>query len=245
MPTAIRALREHLRPATLTVVPVTSGTVGNEMQQASLLGVDAILALWAPGAPPRARRSPSVACRAAGEAVREKASPCDAAAADRCVGAMAGLLGIECGDAVGAPLEFLPADGSPAPSTPLPPEGGRASSPPSGRSGLASDLRADGQLQYVNERNAFRLQRGQWTDDGAMSLCLADSLIARGGYHGGDCRTRYHLWWHFGYNNAFRFDDAPGRRSVGLGGNISKSLDETMRFSGHPADDVPWRFSNT
>jgi len=238
MPTAIRALRERLRPATLTVVPVTPvtlATVGNEMQQASLL-MDAILALWAPGEPPH--EAFPVACRAAAEAVRERIA--GDAAADRSVGAMAGLC---IGDAVGAPLEFLPADGSPAPSTPLPREGGRGPSRRASRACLAAEPSADGRLQYANERNAFHLHRGQWTDDGAMSLCLADSLIARGGYHGGDCRTRYHLWWHFGYNNAFRFDDTPGRRSVGLGGNIAKSLDDTMRFSGRSADDVPWRFA--
>src|SRR5262249_901836 len=162
----------------------------------------------------------AVACSAAADAVRESiaADP----AADRCVGAMAGLC---IGDAVGAPLEFLPADSS---APPFRPDGAR-------RSWLAADLRADGQPQYTAQRNAFQLYRGQWTDDCAMSLCLADSLIARGSYHGGDCRTRYHLWWHFGYNNAFRFDDTVGRRSVGLGGNISRSLDEVLRFSGREA----------
>lgn len=227
MVTAIRALRERLHPPTLTVVPVTSGTVGNEMQRASLL-MNAIMALWAPGMEPR--EAFAVACAAADDAVRESIAA--DAAADRCVGAMAGLC---IGDAVGAPLEFIPADSS---MPPFPSDGER-------RSWLAADPSADGQLHYVNECNAFRLYRGQWTDDCAMSLCLADSLIARGTYHGGDCRTRYHLWWHFGYNNAFRFDDTAGRRSVGLGGNIANSLVETRRFSGHKPDEVPGRFSAT
>src|SRR5262249_43781949 len=132
--------------------------------------------------------------------------------------------GLCIGDAVGAPLEFIPA-------------GGERSS------WLAADLREGGELQYVDERNSFCLERGQWTDDGSMALCLADSLISRGTYHGGGCRTRYHLWWHLGYNNAFRFDDTAGRTSVGLGGNIAKSLDETMRFAGRSADEVPGRFT--
>jgi ADP-ribosyl-[dinitrogen reductase] hydrolase len=225
MTTAIRALRERLHPPALRVVPVTSSTAGNEMQHASLL-MDAIMALWAPDAPPS--EGFSLACSAADDAVRESiaADP----AADRCVGAMAGLC---IGDAVGAPLEFIPADSSAPPFA----RGGKR------RSWLAADLGTDGRLQYESEHNKFRLLRGQWTDDCSMSLCLADSLLARGTYHGGDCRTRYHLWWHFGYNNAFRFDDTAGRHSVGLGGNISRSLEETMSFSGGAADDVPGRFT--
>jgi hypothetical protein len=38
------------------------------------------------------------------------------------------------------------------------------------------------------------------------------------------------LWWFFGYNNAFRFDDERAYKgSVGLGGNISMSLSEFQR----------------
>ena len=31
----------------------------------------------------------------------------------------------------------------------------------------------------------FRLAPGQWTDDTSMALCLAESLLARGGFDGG------------------------------------------------------------
>ena len=72
----------------------------------------------------------------------------------------------------------------------------------------------------------FRLKPGQWTDDAAMGLCLADSLLMNNGEllpH--DLMHRFLAWWYLGYNNAFRFDKERDRRdSVGLGGNISLSL---------------------
>jgi ADP-ribosylglycohydrolase len=52
---------------------------------------------------------------------------------------------------------------------------------------------------------------------------MADSLIMRQGYDGSDMRVRFWCWWNRGYNNAFRKDDTRSS-SVGLGGNISKSL---------------------
>ena len=61
-----------------------------------------------------------------------------------------------------------------------------------------------------NERNSFGLQRGQWTDDAAMGLCLSDSLIYNNGQlNGSDLRSRFHTWWHHGYCNAFR-NEVPG-----------------------------------
>ncbi len=52
----------------------------------------------------------------------------------------------------------------------------------------------------------FELKPGEWTDDTAMALCLADSLIARQG-----SIDRRHLlamfvnWWRYGYNSATGF----------------------------------------
>lgn len=44
-------------------------------------------------------------------------------------------------------------------------------------------------------------------------------------------RVRFWCWWNRGYNNAFRKDDSR-TSSVGLGGNISKSLSELKRYKG-------------
>ena len=74
----------------------------------------------------------------------------------------------------------------------------------------------------------FRLQPGQWTDDTSMGLCLADSLLVKGGtLDRYDLMNRFIAWWKGGYNNAFRnhkkYQLQP-RHSVGLGGNISLSF---------------------
>ncbi len=45
----------------------------------------------------------------------------------------------------------------------------------------------------------FRLQPGQWTDDMSMALCLAASLIERGGFDAKDQMQRYVSWWKDGY----------------------------------------------
>ena len=102
---------------------------------------------------------------------------------DRAVGA---VLGMAVGDALGAPLEFLPA---------------RPNGEPPSLLGMGQ-LRPD-----AHARNVFALQAGQWTDDAAMGLCLADSLLASGGVvRPADLMLRFLAWWHAGYNNAFAHD---------------------------------------
>jgi len=118
---------------------------------------------------------------------------------DRAMGSMCGM-GI--GDAMGHMFEFLPAQDKP------------------GESFFA--LKS---MKFYGKLNTFGLQYGQWTDDASMGLCMADSLILQRGYDGSDIRARFWCWWNRGYNNAFRLDRSRMQRnSVGLGGNISKSL---------------------
>jgi ADP-ribosylglycohydrolase len=45
----------------------------------------------------------------------------------------------------------------------------------------------------------FGLQAGEWTDDTAMALALAESLIECGGFDPTDQLTRYVRWWQEGY----------------------------------------------
>lgn len=135
-----------------------------------------------------------------------------------CGAAVACLLGLTIGDAVGHPLEFTSVD----------------QSLPDARGGFSDEARScllpgvhKGRLKYSNPYNKFDLRSGQWTDDASMALCLADSLLVHGRYHGGDTRVRWHMWWTHGYNNAFRHDHRRwSHTSVGLGGNVSKSLQE-------------------
>jgi ADP-ribosylglycohydrolase len=45
----------------------------------------------------------------------------------------------------------------------------------------------------------FGLRPGQWTDDTSMALCLAESIVDRGGLDLDDQLRRYVLWWRQGY----------------------------------------------
>lgn len=45
----------------------------------------------------------------------------------------------------------------------------------------------------------FSLRPGQWTDDTSMALCLAESLLACGGFDAADQMGRYLNWWRWGY----------------------------------------------
>ena len=79
----------------------------------------------------------------------------------------------------------------------------------------------------------FMLRQGQWTDDASMALCIADSLLTRNVYDGSNIRIWFWNWFNNGLNNAFRNDRERAEKyagffgsslSVGLGGNIAKSL---------------------
>lgn len=124
---------------------------------------------------------------------------------DRAMGSMCGM-GV--GDAMGHMFEFLPAQDR-----------------------LGGSRFVLKEMKFYGEQNTFSLQKGQWTDDAAMGLCMADSLILNRGYDGSDMRSRFWCWWNCGYNNAFRLDQSRFcTSSVGLGGNISKSLDSMSRL---------------
>jgi ADP-ribosylglycohydrolase len=45
----------------------------------------------------------------------------------------------------------------------------------------------------------FHLEAGQWTDDTSMALCLAESLLERGGFDPGDQLERYVRWHRKGH----------------------------------------------
>ena len=45
----------------------------------------------------------------------------------------------------------------------------------------------------------FKLKPGRWTDDTAMALCLAESLVETGGFDPRDQMERYVRWWREGH----------------------------------------------
>ena len=68
--------------------------------------------------------------------------------------------------------------------------------------GTTVEFRPPGSFPPVTDMvggGPFRLNPGEWTDDTSMALCLADSLIACGGFDPGDQIERYLRWRDDGY----------------------------------------------
>ena len=68
--------------------------------------------------------------------------------------------------------------------------------------GTTLEFKAFGTFKRIDDMvggGPFRLKPGQWTDDTSMALCLAESLIERGGFDAADQMQRYVRWWREGY----------------------------------------------
>ena len=68
--------------------------------------------------------------------------------------------------------------------------------------GTTVEFRAPGTftpLQDIVGGGPFDLRAGEWTDDTAMGLCLAESLIACAGFDPVDQLERYVRWWRHGH----------------------------------------------
>ncbi|MDK4680816.1 ADP-ribosylglycohydrolase family protein [Kingella negevensis] len=87
---------------------------------------------------------------------------------------------------------------------------------PRGKFERLTDMRGGGQ---------FRLQKGQWTDDTSMALCLADSLLEND-FDALDQMNRYCLWANTGYRSS-------KKRAFGIGKQTIAALSE-FRCSGNP-----------
>lgn len=111
------------------------------------------------------------------------------------------FMGMVVGDALGAPLEFMPINYHPKYL-----------------------------VKHMTSSVKFGINAGQWTDDASMGLCIADSLLMKKRFDPADQKLRYLAWWYCGYNNAFRYDTTNlNKKSIGLGGNISKSFDKFIK----------------
>lgn len=85
----------------------------------------------------------------------------------------------------------------------------------------------------------FGLRPGEWTDDTSMALCLATSLLHRGGFDPGDQMNRYSKWLEHGYlsSNGRCFDIGVTVRSALMrykssGDPMSGSLDPRSAGNG-------------
>ena len=68
--------------------------------------------------------------------------------------------------------------------------------------GTALEFKAPGTFNPISDMvggGPFHLKPGEWTDDTAMALCLAESLIACRGFNPHDQMERYVRWWRKGH----------------------------------------------
>ncbi|HVE53801.1 MAG TPA: ADP-ribosylglycohydrolase family protein [Ramlibacter sp.] len=68
--------------------------------------------------------------------------------------------------------------------------------------GTAVEFRSRGSFAPVADMvggGPFSLPPGKWTDDTSMALCLAESLLNKGGFDARDQMGRYLNWWQWGY----------------------------------------------
>jgi ADP-ribosyl-[dinitrogen reductase] hydrolase len=91
--------------------------------------------------------------------------------------------------------------------------------------GTTLEFKAPGTFKPITDMiggGPFALQPGQWTDDTAMALCLAESLIEKHGFDPKDQMDRYCRWWKEGYlsSTGTCFD---------IGVTVSKSLESYLR----------------
>ena len=68
--------------------------------------------------------------------------------------------------------------------------------------GVTNEFKPPGTFEPIDEMvggGPFGLEPGLWTDDTSMALCLATSLIEKGGFDAADQMERYVRWWKEGY----------------------------------------------
>jgi len=68
----------------------------------------------------------------------------------------------------------------------------------------------------------FKMRLGEWTDDTAMALCLADSLIECRSFDARDQMERYWRWGNEGYNST-------RERAFGVGKTVAKAMSRYLR----------------
>ena len=106
------------------------------------------------------------------------------------------LLGLAIGDALGAPIEF----------------------------GYTSDTirQLGSKLEFFTD--SPRGNKGEWTDDTSMALCIANSLLEKKGYDSYDIMNKFVRWADYGYRSA---DNKP---ATDIGNQTKKALDDFKQY---------------
>ena len=95
--------------------------------------------------------------------------------------------------------------------------------------GTTAEFKPRGTFEPVRDLTGggpFGLAPGQWTDDTAMALCLATSLVERDGFDAGDQMDRYSLWARSGYLSCTG-------TSFDIGNTVAAAL-AVFRLTGNP-----------
>ncbi len=74
----------------------------------------------------------------------------------------------------------------------------------------------------MTEGGKFKMRLGEWTDDTAMALCLAESLIESRGFDARDQMERYWRWGNEGYNST-------RDRAFGVGKTVARAMSRYRR----------------
>lgn len=110
---------------------------------------------------------------------------------------------------------------------------------------------APGMFPPVNDFRAggiCQVEPGEWTDDTALAMCLAESLIARNGFDPSDAMDRIRQWWRAGYwssrdiafgigqttQAAIEYYEAEGAPYAGLSSDTSATNGSLMRLAPVP-----------
>jgi len=143
------------------------------------------------------------------------------------------LLGLAVGDALGTSLEFSP-PGSPPRLRDVQPRRELAVARHA-RPRAKADLPP---LVDLIGGGPFNLRPGEWTDDTAMALCLADSLIEKQAFDPIDQLERYVRWWRDGYMSCTG-------RCFDIGNTVSEALARFERtHEPYPGDTSPMSAGN-
>ncbi|MCB9851982.1 MAG: ADP-ribosylglycohydrolase family protein [Phycisphaerales bacterium] len=95
--------------------------------------------------------------------------------------------------------------------------------------GTALEFQSPGSFTPISDMvggGAFSLAPGQWTDDTAMALCLAESLVECNGFDPADQMRRYVRWWREGHHSSTE-------RCFDIGNTTRGSLEQFLE-SGDP-----------
>jgi ADP-ribosylglycohydrolase len=107
--------------------------------------------------------------------------------------------------------------------------------------GTTLEFRRPGSFSPIDDiigGGPFALRPGEWTDDTSMALCLAESLLERGGFDPVDQMRRYRRWVDEGYLSSTG-------RCFDVGNTVSNALAK-FRQTGEPfsGSTDPWSAGN-